>query len=98
MEQLLTFPKDSFYKVMVPRRDRCVIGERRHRPKGDVLLWTWLLCRKRLCRWRFHDGRVDLSEHLGGICFLKVGTDAAEERDTILRTEFLVDKLKHATC
>jgi len=34
-----------------------------------------------------------MGKHLGNVCFLKVGTDAAEERDTILGTEFLVVRL-----
>lgn len=33
-----------------------------------------------------------MGEHFDNVCFLKVGTDAAQEGDTILRTEFLVRK------
>lgn len=54
----------------------------------------WFISCRRLRRWRFLDGRVDVGEHLGNVCFMKVGTDAAEERDTILRTKFLVDRLE----
>lgn len=90
---LLTLPKNGLHKGMVSRRERRVIGERCYGSKGDTLLWnTWRLSCRRLQWWRFLDRRVNVGKYLGNVRFLKVGTDAAEERNTILRTEFLVDR------
>jgi hypothetical protein len=82
---------------MISRGEWAIVWERRGEVKGELPIGRtrWLLYRGGLQSWHLDNRGINVGENPGNICLLEIGTDTAEERDTVLRTKLLLTNIRH---